>query len=232
MLTILHGENIVQSRKKLGDLIQKSKENKTDVKRLHAKDLTISLLEETVGSTSLFGNQHVVIIEELHSLPASKKRTALIEKIANFSIHNDIILWEKKKITKPQQNKFLKLNRESGIQEFKITNYLFSFLDLISPNLNKKKLLLALQSAVESDGEWMVFTMIAWKLRQLIKAKDGGILKGAPFMISKLKKQSSAFSMTELMNLHAKLLRIDIAHKTSTNKLELGQDLDLLFINM
>jgi len=74
MLTILHGENIVQSRKKLGDLITQNQKGRVDIKRLHAKDLSIAILEEAIGSSSLFGNQHIVIIEELHSLPASKKK--------------------------------------------------------------------------------------------------------------------------------------------------------------
>ena len=66
----------------------------------------------------------------------------------------------------------------------------------------------------------------------LIQASDGGRLSGPPFLISKLKSQANKFTLAQLLSLHAKLFALDVAQKTSTLKLSLAQELELLAINM
>jgi len=98
---ILHGENIVKSRQKLTELISKAKNSDRQVKTLAAKKLTTPELEQSLGNQSLFGVEQTIIIEELHSLPTSKRKKELIEQISAASTQPDgssveIILWEKR----------------------------------------------------------------------------------------------------------------------------------------
>jgi DNA polymerase III delta subunit len=66
----------------------------------------------------------------------------------------------------------------------------------------------------------------------LIQAKEGAPLKGAPFMINKIKKQAERFSLDQLLKLHNAVYQLDGKIKNSELLLEVGAELDLLVINM
>ena len=232
MLTILHGDNTVQSRNELAQLINLAKNNSQEIVRLDAKKIAIPQLEQALGSDSLFGNSQLIIIETLHSLPRSKKKNALIDLIAktNHSSENiEIILWEKRALTATM----LKKLPQAKAKMFKLTNQLFKWLDSFSPN-NKTKTtqLKTLHRAINDNGDHMCFVMFIRQIRLLIQAKDNGKIKGPPFMITKLRKQAQAFTLEKLIDLYNKLLEIDLKMKTSQNKLSLAQNLDLLIINL
>lgn len=232
MITVLHGENIVQSREELIKIIDEARPAKKDVLRIEAKELTLADLEQILGNENLFGTEQLVIIEGLHSLPKSKKKDELIGHLAKIKPESStikIVLWEKRELTPTMLKKIVPKKELS----FKLTNQLFKWLDSLSPeNKTKKNQLNILQSAVIDNGEHMCFLMLIRQIRLLIQAKNGGNLKGAPFMIAKLKKQANFFDLEKLLELHKKLLKIDIAQKTSKNKLSLDRELDLLVINL
>lgn len=231
MLRIIHGENVVQSRNELAKIIDQSRQNNQKVLRFEAKSLTLAELEQALGSTSLFGDNESIILEGLHSLPKSKKKDALISLVSNNSTSSnlDVILWEKRSLTTTMLKKF----PHSREMLFKLTNQLFKWLDMISPeNKTKMAQLKVFHQALEDNGEQMCFMMLVRQIRLLIQTKDGGRTKGAPFMISKLKKQAQGFSLEKLLSVYAHLLDLDIGMKTSKNALSLGQSLDLLLINL
>jgi len=78
----------------------------------------------------------------------------------------------------------------------------------------------------------MCFVMLARQIRLLIKIKDGSIPPGPPFMIAKLKKQAQDFTLEKLLKIHDQLFMIDQAAKTSGSFFTLGQELDLLTVNL
>lgn len=232
MITILHGDNTVQSRNKLAQFISLAKNKKQDIIRLEAKKTTLPELEQMLGSNNLFGNSQLIIVEALHSLPQSKRKNDFIDLIAQTSQSSqnmEIILWEKRALTPTMLKKFPK-NKE---EHFKLTNQLFKWLDSLSPN-NKTKTsqLKNLHKAIEDNGEHMCFVMLIRQIRLLIQAKDGGNIKGPPFMISKLKKQAQDFSLDMLLDIYRNLLQIDLKMKTSQNQLSLAQSLDLFIVNL
>lgn len=106
-MIIIHGENTVNSREKLVELIKKSESKQREILRLEAKNLSEAALEETLGANDLFGSSKTIIIEELHSLPNSARKKALIEQLSKPQIHN-LILWEKRSLTKTMVGKFPK----------------------------------------------------------------------------------------------------------------------------
>ncbi len=225
-MIILHGENLVKSRNKLVKIIEEAKQAGKEVERLSAKQLDPAGLETALQKTSLFGTEQLVVIEELHSLPRSKKKNQLIEIVQDANV--EVLLWEKRDLTKTMLKQFPK----AEVEHFKITNSLFNWLDSFSPRTDTKKQLQLLQDAQQTNGEQMCFVMLARQVRLMIQISDGGRPAGPPFVISKLQKQAQDFTMEQLLKIHEKLFQLDIASKTSQNLMTLGQELDLLIINL
>lgn len=235
-MQIIHGDNIIQSRNKLVELINSAKDpsasvGMTSIKRLEAKKLELKKLELELNSTSLFGSEQLTIVEGLHSLPTSKRKKELINYLANQTNSENLILYESRQLTATMLKKF----PAAKVFGYKTSNKLFKFLDILGQNPpvgGQKQQLILLREVLKSDGEFMLLSMLIRQIRLLIQAKDGGQIKGPPFMVSKLKSQSTRFSLNQLLNLHKQLFKLDLKQKTSQNLLPLGSELELLIINM
>ncbi len=221
-MLILHGENIVQSRNRLKQVIDAAREQNKTVERAVSKNLTEAELEELLVGNDLFGTEKLIIIEELHSLPTSNRKKALISMLAN-SVDQDIVLWEKRALTATMLNKFPGARAE----EFKTSSSLFKWLDLLGTDNTQQKLKY-LQEAISSDGEYFCFLMLLRQIRMLIQAKDSGKVAGAPFVVNKVKAQARNFSLEQLLQIHQRLYTIDARQKTSRSPLTLFQELDLI----
>lgn len=228
MFHIIHGENQVASRKKLTELISNFRSQNKDLVSLTADKLDRPSLESFLQSESLFGNEKVLLLEGLHSLPKSKRKDEFINLISNALI--DIILWEKKLLTKTDLKK---LPSNSQIYEFKVSVKLWTFLDKLSSNPKSKVAQLKLfKESVETESAEFIYIMIARQIRLLIQVKEGQTQKIAPFMIAKLNKQAMEFSLEQLLKLHQQLYLIDQKQKQSLNFLSLEGELDLFIFNM
>lgn len=232
-MQIIHGENIVQSRNYLNKMVEQSRQKGIQIVHLEAKPLTIPLLEDHTASQSLFGESRLIVIEELHSLPKSARKDELIQFLANLppSAELEIILWEKRSLT-PTMIKKLKV---SNAQEFKITSALFSWLDSLSGNRHaqtQQNMLKSLAKAIDSDGDFMCHSMLVRQVRLLLQAQQGSFASMAPFMAAKLNKQAQQFSEQQLLTIHHQLLVLDIHQKTSSSKLSLREELELLTVEM
>lgn len=227
-MQIFHGDNFVQSRTALQNVIDSARENKAHLVRLQAKKLNLATLEEKLGSTSLFGTPQLIIVEELHSLPTSKRKKELITTLANFSDHPDLVLWEKRALTATMLKKF----PQAKDQLFKTSNKMFAWLDSINGqkrNLGQQHQLL--MEAIKQDGEHYCLMMLARQIRILLEIKEGSQVKGAPFMITKMRNQAQTFTIPQLLKLHQGLVDIDTQMKSSQNKLSLAATIDLLLLN-
>lgn len=243
-MLIIHGENTIKSRDKLTSLVQAARAAKLDVLRLLGKELTLAVLEEAFAASSLFGTDKIIVIEELHSLPKSGKKEQLIAAVGEqASIESQsgtglvalgsttlpaIILWEKRQLTPTMLKKFGKAQSE----EFKSSSVLFKWLDGFGVSRDKSGQLKELHQIYDQDGAEFLFAMLARQVRLLLSAKDDGQLKGAPFIVTKLKKQAAAFGLEKLLQLHSQLLEIDRQQKTSATRLTLQQQLDLLVLSL
>lgn len=231
-MLVLHGDNSVQSRHTLGQLLAEARQANKVVVRLEAKKLTLADLQETLRSESLFGDEKLVVVEELHSLPTSNRKKELIEAVAESAQNQGsttVIVWEKRPLTATM----LKKLGSSDVQEFKLSKSLFAWLD--SLNGHKRNLSAQLKlfhDAIAQEGEYLCFLMLARQTRMLLSAADGGEIKGPPFMIGKLTKQAQSFTLDQLWRLHQQLLEIDYRQKTSASPLDLTQELDLLLVNL
>jgi hypothetical protein len=184
-------------------------------------------LEQALGNQSLFSVDQTIVIEELHSLPRSKRKNELIDLIAaatqEETSQTTIILWEKRDLTKTMLKKFPAATALS----FKASKKIFNFVEQLNPKTSKKSLLRSLHESVESDGDFFVFSMVCRQVRMLLEVKDGKTPAGSPFIVSKLKSQAQPFSMKKLLSLHAQLTNIDLKLKQSVSALSLDKELDL-----
>jgi len=231
MITILHGDNFVASRNALKHQIDLFKSPSPaanlGVKRFEGNKLEAATLTQILESTSLFGQDQLLVISNLLSLPQSQSKDQLIKILLNNQ-NQPICLWEKKTLSARLKKQFLK----ATIKEFKTPKIVFKFLDSLKPN-NSQTSLKLLHQSYQKDAPELIFYLLARRLSQLIQAKDStDVLKGAPWQIGKLKAQAKNFTLNQLLNLHQKLLQLDWQIKTGQTDLSLPCQLDLLLARL
>ena len=224
MIYIFHGDNQVKTHRLF---LKKIQHLQLPSKRLAAKSLNLTSLTKHLCSQSLFTSKELVIIDELFKLPKSKRRTQLISMIAAGEYDHDVIILENKKISKTQLKPFA----QAEIVESKLSSELFTLLDSITPQADKKALIDLLTRVVADNGDWMVFSMIQWKVKQLLTAHDPNYISNS-YPAKKARRQAQSFQLEELLEFHQRLLKIDINHKSSRNPWSLKADLDYLLINI
>lgn len=230
MITILHGENTTQSRQKLFELLQAYGQKEFALNRLEAAKLDQKTLEEELGTIDLFESKKLIVIEELHSLPVSKKRTALLQQLASAS-DQEIVLWEKKTLTK----KMLSLFPSAQVYSFKASKVLFTWLESLGSTQSAKAKLTYLHDAIRADSDQFCFIMAIWYVRLLLQEKAPSAASysiAPPFMRAKLQAQAGKIPLEKLLNLHAELLAYDVLQKTGKPALTATQQLDLLTLTL
>ena len=227
MITILHGDNTIKSRQKLVEIISEAKDKDIKIKRLEARRLTPAELEQNLTSSDLFGNERLVVVEELHSQQRSKRKKRLIELITETN--TNVCLWEKRELTKTMLKKF----KQAKVHQFKLSSSLFDWLDSVQPNQRtKKKQLQLLRKAIDANDEYVCFAMLARQVRLMIQAKDGGKVSGPPFVVRKINRQASRFSLRQLLQFHSQLHLLDFQLKTSNNLTDLATALETIIVNL
>lgn len=233
-LFILHGDNTTAARSRAVELLSQAKLSGHEVTRVAADTLTLPQLETLLGSDSLFAAERTICIESLHSLPTSKRKTELLTFLSQAQYPDvTMVLLEKRALTATMLKKFPSARAES----FSITKALFKWLDTLQGSLGQQPKQLAaslklLRQAAAQDGEVLCLVMAARQLRLLIQVFETGQVAGPPFLLSKLKKQAATFSsITSLVAAHAKLLELDLAHKSGAYT-TYEQDLDLWLMSL
>lgn len=226
-MKILHGTHEVHVHEALADELSRAKQHGEETVRVVAKKSTLAELELLLGEQNLFAQQKLVVIDQLHSLPKSARKTELIAYLSKQQERN-VILCERKDLTKTELKKF----PEAQVQHFPTSSTLFKWLDCLGDERSKKQALDYLQQAKAGDGAGFCFAMLARQTRLLLQAKDGGVIAGPPFVQNKLKNQSQRFSLPQLLGLHQELLQFDYQSKTSSTAISLEQQLDLLTLSL
>lgn len=220
---LFHGDDTTSSRTLL--LNQRKKAN--DVRELSGEKLLAKDLESTLGTESLFGNE-TLLIENLFSRLRSKDKDACVQLLINYNGNRDILIWEKKSLTKLTTNK---LPKSWVIKESKPPALLFNFLDTIVPGCHQQaaKILASLRKSTD-DG--LIFIMLTRHVSSLIQARSATSLKLPPWQIGKLKSQAGSWEISKLVLFYDELYKIDYKIKTGTTKLDLGSQLDILLLQV
>lgn len=237
MITILHGDNIAQSRNYFLELKSKQK----DAVSFEAGKITITDLIQNIEGSGLFNDSKALFIEDL--LTKLKKTDKETKEILNFIAKNSkestFVLWESKEVTKRD----LFLLKDAVVKIFKLPKNIFLFLDNIKPK-NSKSLLSLFHQALESGiNEDLILFMMQRQIRLLLafssrhpEANDIGnideVSRLAPWQMEKLERQAQLFDVSQLKNIYKKLYEIEIGQKTGGLTLSLTQSIDFLLLEI
>ena len=225
-MIILHGENIVASRKKLTNELEKFSGEKI---RFEGDKLTLTELKQALESQSLFGHDRLIIIDNFFSRRTSQEKEALFNYLKKEQPEN-LIFWEGKTIDGRKLVSFPMAKKEI----FKLSSFIFKFLDSLSPK-NLRNSLNFLHQSIDQESPEMVFYMLARQIRLLIMAKNlgkKGLVRMAPWQQAKLFRQAEKFELDQLLAIHRQLLEIDYQQKPGRSAISLNFTIDLLIASL
>lgn len=222
MITLIHGDNQAKSRLKLVELVTAAKEMGTTVTTLNGASLSAGELEAALGSTGLFGDKQLVVIENLLAGVRSKHKTALIEMVKKATI--DVMIWESKTLTAAGAKQVA----GAKVEAFPINSSVFTWLDQLGGSEPNTKKLATLHQALEQSEPQLCFALLARQVRLLIQVASHTPVAMAPFALTKLKSQVKNFTLPQLRALHNKLYQLDLDQKQSGKLIDLRQELELL----
>lgn len=222
---ILHGENQVQSRKALSEVIRQAKKDGWEISRLDGETLDKSKLLTTVRSQALFSGGHLVVVENFFANNKSGKK--IVQEIPQDAA--TLVFWEGKALSKSAT---YGVEKNFDVLEFKIPVSVFKFLDSLTPS-NTRTALNLLQQAVKDNSAEFILLMIARQARLLILGKlDPKTLKAAPWQRSRIIEQAKKWDKDKLLTFHTQLLNLDRANKKSRLPENLSSSLDLLVASL
>jgi len=209
-IIILHGDNTVESYKRLKKFIEVAKSRNWEILRVSELNQNLT---EIVSSQSLFGKERLIIAEDTNSLSPNDIKW-LSKKGLNFK--ETAVFYSSTTISATKLKMFPK---ESNIEEFKIPVLLWKFLDSFYPK-NVKTSLKLLHQVVERQPIEFVFSLLAKQVRDLYWTKvEADTLPYPSWRIRKLKGQSQKFTRYQLEKMISDFAEIDIKAKTSKGNL-------------
>jgi len=197
-IIILHGDDTNKSYARLEKFVDEAKRRNWEI-----------LYDDASSTLSLFGKDRLTIIRDYEIFSPKTHGTVVV-------YHEGIL---------PQT--FLKtLPKDAKVEEFKLPKLIWSFLEHLSPGASDR-CLKEFNEIIGNDPAEFVFSVLAKHFRDLYWAKlDSASMPYPSWRSSKLKVQSSKFSLDRLKKIIDSLAKIDIEVKTG--KAELVLSLDLL----
>lgn len=232
MITIIHGDNISESRNYFLELKKKQK----DPIFFDGGKITITDLVQNIEGSSLFGDTKTIFIEDL--LTKRKKTDKDTKEILNFIVKNakefTFVLWESKEISKRDLFSF----KDSTAKIFNLPKNIFLFLDNLKPNNSKSLLNLFHQAIASGIKEELILFMLQRQIRILLALSDPGeksideLARLAPWQMGKLERQAGLFQGSSLKKIYKKLYEIEIGQKTGGLSLSLAQSIDFFLMEI
>ncbi len=163
MLTLIHGDDIVSSRKYFQDI----KQRHVDALLIEGDKANLTDITQIFEGGGLFYESKTVFIEQFLTKKFKKSAAGSAKKTASEAVNiaaylekqatdNNIILWEGKELEKSA----LSLFKIADIKMFKFPQTLFLFLDSIKPNNGKQLISLFHKTIVNSEEEMVFFMLI------------------------------------------------------------------------
>lgn len=227
MIYLIHGDNHLKSRQFLQEKIKGFKSEDREIIRM-PDNFKLEEVKLALESSSLFGQEKAVLIENLFSNRTTENQKAIEYLLSETKILPELVIWESKELRSPTLRK---LPSTWKVELFKTPRLVFKFLDSLRA-FNKKQSLTLLKECLKTEEPEFIFYMLVRQIRLLILSQEDLLEKMAPWQIGKLKKQARNFTLKELLRLHKKLLRIDTKIKTGKTLISLNQHLDLLILSL
>lgn len=223
---VLHGENQVESRKRLSLLVSQARKKGIEIVKVDGETAVKGDFMLLSRSQSLLAEEMLVVSENFFS--GNKKSLEIAGEIVK-NAGTVFVFWEEKTLS-PAILK--KLPKDFEIVGFKIPSSVFKFLDSILPKNTREMLNFYHQALKQSTPEFLLI-MAARQLRLLIWAKtEPETLKVQDWQKSRLRRQAEKFKLERLIELHGKLLELDRMNKRSQLPEDLSASLDLLVVGL
>lgn len=211
MLTVICGENVVESRDYFNNLKKSYQKQGWHVENILPEKL-ITLSTDQATSPSLFAQKIIYATDHLLKKIKKDKQLPRVE----------IIDWEEDPSFR------LKFPKGTLIKEFKPPLSIFKLLDACYPG-NLKQFLNILHQLPEKMEEGFIFRMLTERIRNLILIKEKQKLpKLQLWQKNKLIIQSKYWRLESLLAFYEGLYRIEVATKTSNNPFSIRKSLDIL----
>jgi len=237
MVTIIHGDDIVLSRKYL----QEQKQNSTNP-YVFDGIIDLSTIAQITQGSSLFSTEKNIFVENFFS--KNKLNSSEVKNVIDYINKNEslfgVFFWEANVL----QKKTIALFTNPSVKSFKIPQTLFLFLDSIRPR-DFRNMINLFHNALKNTLEELIFFMLQRQFRLLLALRSKVPLRGtpessqideilrlAPWQKSKLEKQARLFSTDSLKKTYKKLYEIDLAQKTGNLPYSLICAIDFLLLGI
>jgi DNA polymerase III delta subunit len=229
MLTIIHGTDIVASRK----YFLETKLSHPEAISLDAENVNLTDLAQVIEGGGLFGETKSIFIEQF--LTKRKKSGDYKDIIAYLDSHageHSIMLWENKELDIGTQKSFAK----ATFRPFKLPQTLFAMMDQLRPG-NGKQLVTQFHQTITDTEVEMVFFMIIRQIRMLLalsSPSNGEIdeVKRLTWQRNKMQQQAAAFTPEKLLELFNTLFALEKGQKTGTLSVPLITAIDFLLLEI
>ncbi len=216
---ILHGDNQTASRNNLNGLVGQYKEKDFEIVRIDGEKSSLTDFLQALETVSLFGQERLIVVENLFTRQKSNERGLIIEYLAkNAKTFSSVILWERKLVGAVELRK---LSSYFENRAFKIPIIVFRFIDSFVPS--GKMSLLNLLSGFDNDSLNFAFNLLVYRISQLIVVRDIGPEKAklSGWQKQKILTQADKFSLKKLVKLYKNMLKIDNDIKTGNTLMDL-----------
>lgn len=230
MIYLLHGESTVASRTELGQLREKFKNHEVVI--FDGKTVTPTQLLQATQSTSLFGTNRLVVVENLFSKRLAKKSTDIVDfayVLSQLDTSQEIIFWEEKELGK-KMLELLPAKTDRAL--FRPDRSLFAFVDGLKPG-DGRHMLPLFERTLEKDAPEIVFALLVRQCRLLLMVKNGQTPEElAPWQTRKFHLQATHFTLPQLLALYKRLFEIDVKIKTGGTPFTLREELQTLLATL
>lgn len=229
MITILHGDHVEASR---AYLRQYKEENAgVELRQFSGKSLDENMLTQAASSSSLFGQNVRVIIEQFITSANKKSKSFdhMVSTLISVSGSCDIILWEDKAVSASVIKAF---GSHASARLFALPVLMFQFLDGLKPG-NSGELLELYASLRATEPAELIWSMMVSRIRQLIQLADGvtpTTLKD--WQRTRLTTQANSFSMEKLTDIYRKVSDMEFAVKSGNAPFSLSEYIEQVIINL
>ncbi len=229
MITIIHGSDIVASRK----FFFMEKEKYPDAYLLDGEKISITDLTQIFEGGGLFDENKTMFIEHFFNRKKKKEEFAMFSEFLQKQNNHTIYLWEGKELEKSS----LLAIKTAIPRVFKLPQTLFILLDSLKPN-NGKQLVTLFHQTLESTDAEMIFFMLIRQIRILLALQDPAeeqideLKRMAPWQKSKLEQQAKLFTREQLISICDKLFALEIGQKTGTLPNKILTIIDFLLIEI
>lgn len=224
MITLIHGTDIVTSRK----FFLEEKEKK-DGQILDGEKVTLTDLTQIFEGGGLFEDTKTIFIEHFFNKKKKKDEFATLSEYLQKQSSHTIYLWEGKELEKSSQNVF----KTAIPRVFKLPQTLFVFLDSLKPGNGKQLIKLFHQTLETTDAE-MIFFMLVRQFRLLLALSEPSdeqideLKRLAPWQKTKLQQQAHVFGKKTLTIIYERLFLLEKGQKTGNLSNTILTNIDFL----